>query len=64
MKFNVKELLGKVKSFWIKCKRVWLILRKPTKKEFVMIAKVSALGILVLGILGFLIAMIMKSFAR
>ncbi len=64
MKFNVKELLIKVKSFGIKCKRVWLILRKPTKKEFVMVAKVSAIGIAILGFLGFLIAIIMKEFVR
>jgi protein transport protein SEC61 subunit gamma and related proteins len=53
----------KIKSFMIQCKRVWLILRKPTKKEFSVIAKVSALGILVLGLLGFLISLIMSIFS-
>lgn len=47
---------GKIGSFLIQCKRVWHILKKPTNEEFKSIAKVSALGILVLGALGFLIA--------
>ncbi len=59
---NIKEFPGKIKSFAFKCKRVWLVLKKPTKKEFQQVAKVSALGILVLGFFGFLISMIMKIF--
>jgi len=52
------------KSFFLKCKRVWHVLKKPTKKEFETIAKVSALGILVLGVLGFIISMLMKIFIK
>ena len=58
----MKELIKKAGSFIIKSKRVWLVLKKPTKKEFSMIAKVSALGILALGVIGFLISLIMKIF--
>jgi len=47
---------GKLSSFFIKSKRVWLILKKPSSEEFKSIAKVSAIGILILGALGFLIA--------
>ena len=47
-------------SFLMKCKRVWLALKKPSKKEFLTIAKVSGVGILILGLFGFLIAGIMK----
>ena len=54
--------MGKITSFLLKCKRVWHALKKPTKKEFITISKVSALGILILGIFGFIIAAIMKSF--
>ncbi len=50
------------KSFAIKCRRVWQILKKPTRKEFETITKVSALGILVLGVLGFLISIVVKFF--
>lgn len=54
------ELMGKLKAFYEKSKRVWLVLRKPTRKEFEMVTKVSALGILILGALGFLISIILK----
>ncbi len=47
---------GKIKSFVIQSKRVWHILRKPTMEEFKTISKVSAIGILILGALGFIIA--------
>jgi len=58
----VKEFATNTKSFFLKCKRVWHVLKKPTKKEFETIAKVSALGILALGVIGFLISTIMKMF--
>jgi len=58
------ELITSTKSFFMKCKRVWFVLKKPTKKEFETIAKVSALGILALGIIGFLISIIMKMFIK
>ena len=54
--------LGNMGKFYKKCKRVWYVLKKPTKKEFQMIAKVSAIGILVLGFIGFLISLIVKLF--
>lgn len=51
-----------IKSFFNKCVRVWHTLKKPTKEEFEKVAKVSAIGILILGLLGFIIALIMKTF--
>ena len=56
------DLWNKTKSFAIKSKRVWQILKKPTRKEFETISKVSAVGIMILGVLGFLISIIIKSF--
>jgi len=56
------ELWNKTKSFFIKCRRVWHTLRKPTRKEFEQIAKVSAIGILILGAIGFIISLIIKAF--
>jgi protein transport protein SEC61 subunit gamma and related proteins len=50
------------KSFLLKCKRVWHILKKPSRKEFEQITKVSAAGIIILGIFGFLISIAMKAF--
>lgn len=40
--------------------RLWRIMKKPSMDEFKMIAKVSAVGILLLGFLGFLINLIMS----
>lgn len=48
------------KSFIIQCKRVWHILRKPSSEEFKTVAKVSALGILAIGAIGFLISDLIK----
>tara|TARA_Y100000296_G_scaffold34796_1_gene40340 strand:- start:1609 stop:1791 length:183 start_codon:yes stop_codon:yes gene_type:complete len=55
----VKETLNSAKSFFFKSKRVWYVLKKPTKEEFLMIAKISALGILVVGVVGFMISIAM-----
>ena len=60
----MKKLLNSAKLFFVKCKRVWSILKKPSRKEFETIAKVSAIGVIILGVLGFLISMIMKFFVR
>jgi protein transport protein SEC61 subunit gamma-like protein len=49
-------MIEKVKSFIIQSKRVWHLLRKPTSAEFKAVAKVSALGILIIGAIGFLIS--------
>jgi len=54
--------MNKLKSFWKKCKRVWMAMKKPSKEEFQTIAKVSALGILVIGLIGFLFSIIMQLF--
>ena len=55
----MKALIS-IKSFFLKSKRVWHILKKPSRKEFETIAKVSAIGIVILGFLGFVISLIMK----
>ena len=56
------SLMENLKAFVAKSKRVWLVLKKPSKKEFEMVAKVSALGILAIGAIGFLISIIIKIF--
>jgi protein transport protein SEC61 subunit gamma-like protein len=58
----MKELLGKAKSFFEKCKRVWMLLKKPSKEELIKVAKVSAIGILIIGFIGFIISIIMGIF--
>lgn len=54
--------MGEVKQFIKKCKRVWNVLKKPTKKEFQMTAKISGIGVAILGVLGFIISQIMEIF--
>lgn len=60
MENDKPSTFGRLKSFAVQCKRVWHVLRKPTGEEFKAIAKVSALGILALGAIGFAIADIIK----
>lgn len=54
----------KAKSFMLQCGRVWHLLRKPTNEEFKSIAKISALGILAIGAVGFIIADVIKLFFK
>jgi len=56
------QLLVALKSFALKSGRVWHSLKKPTMKEFKNVTKISALGIAVLGLLGFVISTIVKFF--
>jgi len=57
------EYIQKLQSFFVQCKRVWMALKKPTKKEFEQVVKVSAIGIVLLGVIGFLISMIVSLFS-
>jgi protein transport protein SEC61 subunit gamma-like protein len=54
--------MQKLKSFFGQCRRVWIVLKKPSKQEFNTISKISALGILAIGLIGFLIGIIMRLF--
>lgn len=45
----------KIKKFWGQCKRVLRVTKKPGKEEYTLIAKVSAVGILAIGFMGFLL---------
>jgi len=50
----------RLESFFLQSKRVWLLLKKPSMEEFKAIAGVSAIGILALGAIGFIIADLIK----
>ena len=56
------KLGSKLKSFVLQSKRVWYVLKKPTGVEFKTISKVSAIGILIIGAVGFLISDAIKIF--
>ena len=51
-----------IKSFVLKCKRVWHTLKKPSRKEFEQVVKISAIGILIIGAFGFFISIFIKIF--
>lgn len=55
-------MVKQVKSFVNKCVRVWHILRKPTTNEFKTVAKVSAIGIMAIGLIGFLVSLVVNLF--
>jgi protein transport protein SEC61 subunit gamma-like protein len=56
-------MFEKTKSFLMKCRRVWQVLKKPTKMEFQQTTKVSAIGIAIIGLIGFIVALIMTVFS-
>jgi protein transport protein SEC61 subunit gamma and related proteins len=60
METQSESLKTKISSFILQCKRVWHLLRKPTTQEFKTIATVSAVGILILGAIGFAVADLIK----
>tara|TARA_Y100000310_G_C20258159_1_gene612338 strand:+ start:134 stop:307 length:174 start_codon:yes stop_codon:yes gene_type:complete len=48
-------MLTRLKTFIGESKRVFQLTRKPTKQEFWTMVKVSAIGILIIGTIGFII---------
>lgn len=56
-----KPSLGtRLSGFVGQSKRVWHVLKKPTGEEFKTVAKISAIGILAIGAIGFIISDIIK----
>jgi protein transport protein SEC61 subunit gamma-like protein len=51
-------LFYKLKRFVRECIRVLKVTKKPTSMEFKTIVKVSGIGIIIIGMLGFVIQMI------
>ena len=51
-------IVYKIRRLILEYKRVITVTKKPTREEFITIVKVSGLGILVIGLLGFVIQMI------
>ncbi len=52
---NVQENLDKL---WKDCKRVLKVARKPDGSEYLDFSKITALGIVVIGVVGFVIVLI------
>ena len=52
---NIQQQLDKT---WKDCKRVLKVSRKPNKEEYFEFAKITTLGIIVIGVIGFIIVII------
>lgn len=55
MALNIKESISK---FFADSKRIFVVSRKPSKDEYKKMAIIIALGIVIIGIIGFLIQLI------
>lgn len=47
--------IERLKAFIMECKRVLRVTKKPDKQEFTTIVKISAIGIAIIGFIGFLV---------
>ena len=53
-----RSLWTRFKAFVRECVRVFKITKKPTKEEYLTISKVAGLGILIIGLMGFLVHLV------
>ena len=61
----MEEQLSKAqrfKSYIKECARIIKVTKKPTKAEFRTIVKVSGMGMIVIGLIGFIITMVKQVF--
>jgi protein transport protein SEC61 subunit gamma and related proteins len=58
------SMMHKFKNYIVECKRVLRITKKPSNEEFKAIVKVSGLGILAIGAIGFIIQLIHTLFLQ
>lgn len=49
---NIQESLG---NFWQSSKRIFIVSKKPDRTEFLQIAKITGLGIIIIGVIGFIV---------
>ncbi|MBI2133516.1 protein translocase SEC61 complex subunit gamma [Candidatus Woesearchaeota archaeon] len=54
------EFLLRIKEFILESRRVLRITRKPDNEELRTIVKVSGIGILIIGLVGFLMQMVIQ----
>jgi len=50
--------VDQLKAFITECKRVLRVTKKPDRQEFVTIVKISAIGIGIIGLIGFLVSLV------
>jgi protein transport protein SEC61 subunit gamma-like protein len=55
---NENSIWFKLRGFIQECFRVLKVTKKPDKIEFMTIVKMSGLGMIIIGLIGFIIAML------
>ena len=55
---DIKSWPGRLKNYAKECIRVLKITQKPDNTEFKTIVKVSGLGMLIIGLIGFIVVMV------
>src|SRR3989344_307276 len=55
-----QDYMLRLKRFIGECRRGMKVIQKPNKEEFITTAKVSAAGIAILGLVGFILSMIQQ----
>ncbi len=54
---NIGERL---KGFFSQCRRVFQVTKKPSRQEYKSVVKITGLGILIIGVIGFIITIIVQ----
>ena len=55
MKFSIKNFFG---SLFRDARRIFIISKKPTRKEYMTMAKIVALGFIIIGVIGFIVYLV------
>ena len=55
---NISSWPERIKKYVLECRRVLKITKKPDSNEFKTIVKVSGIGMILVGLLGFIITLI------
>ena len=53
-------MVKKIKEFFESAKRIILIAKKPSNKEYWAMAKIVGLGMIIIGAIGFIVKLIMS----
>lgn len=60
----INKYIRDIQKFFIESKRILKISKKPNKEEYLKTIKVSAIGIAVIGLIGFLIQLVGQSLGK
>ena len=61
---NFDEFKEKIQSFFSSSMRIFNVSRKPDKREYSTMAKITGLGILIIGFIGFMVKLIVDGFLQ